>query len=132
MAQTLLANPALIHVECVRPRGDLITLIVRMISPHCPCPSCRRPSRVIHSRYARRVADLPWQGVSVLPELHARRFRCPNSLCPRGIFCERLPSVVAPYARRTVRLHAALELIGFAVGGEAGGVILVVRSATFT
>lgn len=120
MTLTPLADPALIRVQYARPPCNLITLIVRTISPSCPCPSCRRPSRIIHSRYVRRVADLTWQGVSVLLELHARRFRCPNSLCPRDIFCERLPSIVAPYARRTVRLHTALELIGFAIGGEAG------------
>lgn len=120
MAQTLLADPALIRVQYARPRDDLITLTVRTISLDCLCPHCHKPSRAVHSRYARRVADLPWQGVSVILELHTRRFRCLNSLCPRLIFCERLPSVVAPYARKTVRLHAALELIGFAVGGEAG------------
>jgi transposase len=74
----------------------------------------------VHSRYIRTAADLPWHGVPVRLELHTRRFRCRNSHCPKRIFCERLPSVVAPYARKTVRLHVALELIGFAVGGEAG------------
>jgi transposase len=53
-------------------------------------------------------------------ELRARRFRCLNTLCTQLIFCERLPSVVAHYARKTVRLNASLELIGFALGGEAG------------
>ena len=120
MAQTLLAGTDLVRVQFARPRGNLITLVVNTISPHSSCPCCQKPSRTVHSRYTRRVADLPWQGVSVLLELQARRFRCTNSLCPRLIFCERLPSVVATYARRTVRLHAALEPIGFAVGGEAG------------
>ena len=120
MALTLLADPALIRVRYARPHGGLIRLVVKTISPHGSCPHCRKPSRAVHSRYVRRVTDLPWQGVSVLLELHAGRFRCLDSLCPRLIFCERLPSVVAPHARRTARLHAALELIGFAVGGEAG------------
>jgi transposase len=66
------------------------------------------------------VADLPWHGVAVKLEVHTRRSRCDNSLCLRRIFCERPPSVVAHYARETVRLNTALELIGFAVGGEAG------------
>lgn len=74
----------------------------------------------VHSRYTRAVADLPWHGVAVRLELHTRRFRCQNSLCSRCIFCERLPQVVAHYGRKTVRLNAALELIGFAAGGEAG------------
>jgi transposase len=69
MAQTMLADPALIRVQYARPRGDLITLVVKTISPHGSCPRCQKPSRAAHSRYTRRVADLPWQGVSVLLEL---------------------------------------------------------------
>ena len=38
----------------------------------------------------------------------------------RQIFTERLPTVVAPYVRRTARLTDVFTLIGFALGGEAG------------
>ncbi|WP_244560591.1 MULTISPECIES: transposase family protein [Azospirillum] len=27
-----------------------------------PCPRCHAPSSRVHSRYERRLADLPWQG----------------------------------------------------------------------
>jgi transposase len=74
----------------------------------------------LHSRSTRRVADLPWHGVTARLELHMRKFRCRNELCPQKVFCERLPKVVAAYARRTLRLDAALTLIAFALGGEAG------------
>lgn len=59
-------------------------------------------------------------GWAVRLELHVRRFFCRNQECPRSIFTERLPQVVAPYARRTTRLTDLLSLIGFALGGEAG------------
>jgi transposase len=95
-------------------------LRTNVIAPQAACPLCNQTSSRIHCRYTRAVADLPWHGVAVRLELHTRRFRCQNSLCPQRIFCERLPAVVAHYARRTVRLNAALELIGFAIGGEAG------------
>ena len=52
--------------------------------------------------------------------LHVRRFFCSNPQCERQIFTERLPTVVAPYARRTTRLTDIFTLIGFALGGEAG------------
>ena len=116
----LLADPASIRLEYVRPSTESITLAVKTVSPHSPCPRCRRTCSRVHSRYRRVVADLPWQGVTVNLELRTRRFRCQNSLCPQRIFCERLPRVVAHYARKTVRLNVALELIGFAIGGEAG------------
>ena len=108
------------HVARLRPALSAITLVVKTAAKQVTCPRCQRSSSRVHSRYIWRVADLPWHGVAVKLEVHMRRFRCDNSLCLRRIFCERLPSVVAHYARKTVRLNAALELIGFAVGGEAG------------
>jgi transposase len=53
-------------------------------------------------------------------ELHARRFFCDHDPCQQQVFCERLPTVAARYARKTIRLSSALVLIGFALGGEAG------------
>ncbi len=117
---TLLSDPSAIRLACIRPSLSAITLVVKTTAPQSVCPRCHRNSSRVHSRYTRRVADLPWHGVAVKLELHTRRFRCLNSLCTQRIFCERLRRVVAHYARKTVRLDAALELIGFAVGGEAG------------
>jgi transposase len=117
---TLLADPAAIRpIKIIQGRSSL-TLVVRTTQPNAIYPRCHQPSAQIHSRYLRRVADLPWQGVAVQLQLSTRHFRCQNSLCPQRIFCERLPSVVAHYARKTVRLNATLELIDFAIGGEAG------------
>ena len=59
-------------------------------------------------------------GCALRLELHSRRFFCVNAQCPRQIFTERLPTVVAPYARCTSRLTDIFTLIGFALGGEAG------------
>jgi hypothetical protein len=55
-------------------------------------------------------------GWAVRLELHVRRFFCHNQECQRQIFTERLPEVVASYARRTARLADLLTLIGFADG----------------
>jgi transposase len=45
---------------------------------------------------------------------------CRNARCPRRIFTERVPELVAVYARKTCRLVAALQAIGMALGGQAG------------
>jgi transposase len=118
--QTLLADPAAIRLEKIISGTGSLTLVIRTIRRRADCPRCNEPSAHIHSRYVRRVADLPWHGVAVHLQLHARKFRCTNELCERKIFCERLPSVVAAYARKTTRLSDALTLIGFALGGRAG------------
>ncbi len=85
-----------------------------------PCPVCHQPSVRMHSRYRRTLTDLPWGGRVVRIVLHVRKFFCMVATCPRRIFTERLPTVVAPYARKTVRLMDVLRLVGFALGGEAG------------
>ena len=118
--ESLLTDPNAISLDCVRPARGVIVLVVHTTAKSPPCPCCHRTSIQVHSRHTRAVADLSWHGVSVKLRLGTRRFRCLNVLCPQRIFCERLPRVVAHYARRTVRLNAALELIGFALGGEAG------------
>lgn len=74
----------------------------------------------MHSRYERRLADLPWQGRAVTIRLQVRRFQCAHPDCPRRTFAERLPSVVRPSARRSERLGDLQRHVALALGGEAG------------
>src|SRR5215475_9206491 len=90
------------------------------IAPTALCPDCATPSSSVHSRYQRRLADLPWGALAVHLQLLVRKFVCRNFTCARRIFTERLPDVAAPYARKTRRLVNALRAIGMALGGEAG------------
>lgn len=93
---------------------------VRVVQRKAKCPLCQSISKSLHSRYIRRIADLPWHGVEVRLELHSRKFRCRNEVCRRKVFCQRLPKVVECYGRKTVRLICLLTLLAFALGGEAG------------
>lgn len=117
---TLLADPTAIRLEKIVSANCSLTLVVKVTQPRPECPRCHRPSTRVHSYYTRRVADLPWHGVAVSLRLRTRRFRCCNSLCTKRVFCERLPRVVAHYARKTVRMNKALELLGLLLGGEGG------------
>ncbi len=116
----MLADPSVIHLECFVSETNSITLVIHAVQEFPCCPKCNSPSRSLHSHYQRTIADLPWHGVAIRLELHTRKFRCRNELCKQKVFCERLPKVVDVYARKTVRLNAALTLIAFALGGEAG------------
>ncbi len=84
------------------------------------CPLCGRRSKRVHSAYVRTLADLPCTGARVIVHLRARRFVCRVRWCRRRIFCERLPALVAPWARRTTRQRLELERTGFALGGAPG------------
>src|SRR5262245_56401703 len=85
-----------------------------------PCPLCATPARRIHSDYGRTLADLPWAQYRVCLQLRVRKWFCGNRACPRRIFTERLPTVAAPWARRTLRLAQRLVALGVALGGTAG------------
>ena len=97
-----------------------VTLQVQSTQVRVHCPVCRFPTRRIHSRYRRTVADLPWAHSRVVLQLSVRKFFCANGRCTRRIFTERLPGVVAPWARRTERLLRWLASIAVALGGAAG------------
>jgi transposase len=97
-----------------------ITLLISSTQAAPRCPGCDVPARHVHSRYTRTLADLPWSGYRVTWQLRVRRLFCPNRQCPRRIFTERLPGIVAPWARRTIRLTQRFLAIGLALGGAAG------------
>jgi hypothetical protein len=97
---------------------DSVTTLITV----CPtsrasaCPECGVSSHRIHSRYLRRVTDLPMAGREVRL---ARRFRCAAVSCRRRIFTERFNgSVLAPWARRTARLDHVVHHLGLALGGR--------------
>jgi transposase len=97
-----------------------ITLLVHSTQASVPCPLCAIPARRIHSRYERTLADLPWAEYRVRLQLRVRKWFCRNRPCRRDIFTERLPTVTAPWARRTLRLAQRFVDLGVALGGKAG------------
>ncbi|EJU14588.1 transposase IS204/IS1001/IS1096/IS1165 family protein [Sphingomonas sp. LH128] len=83
-------------------------------------PDLSRKSAWLHSRYKRRIADLPWQGRFVTLLMQARRLRCSNQNCRQRIFVERADEIAASHSRRSVRLREIQRTVGLALGGEAG------------
>ena len=124
MAKTLVPDAAALHLEELYTEDEIIVLVARAASTTTCCPVCDHVSSRVHSRYRRRVADLPWQGLAVRLDLQVRRWFCANPACARQIFAERLPTVVAFYARRTARLASVVEALALALGGEGGAGLL--------
>src|SRR4051794_35282999 len=79
------------------------------------CPGCGTVSQSRHSRYWRTVKDLPVQGTRVTLKLKLGRWRCRSSECERRLFTERVPAVLAPYARQTNRLSETGTLVSHAL-----------------
>ncbi|MBB6414353.1 transposase [Mesorhizobium sangaii] len=111
--------PAGLVVEAIAENEGVIAVTARSGVPARPCPLCHRVSRRVHSRYGRRVSDLPCTGTKVELRLVARRFICDAPLCRRRIFAERFDDgVVAERSRRTSRLECIVHHLGSALGGR--------------
>src|SRR5439155_11446817 len=93
-----------------------ITVSVSATPATAPCPLCTTPASRIHSAYERTFADLPWAAYHVRLQLRVRKWFCRNRHCRRRLFPERLPTVVAPWARRTLRLAQRVVDLGVALG----------------
>src|SRR5689334_12369825 len=101
LATALLSTAPGVHLETVAVGPEQITATLITTELRSPCPLCGRLSAQIHSHYQRTLADLPWGHCAVRLHLRVRKFFCRTQDCPRRIFTERVPTVVAPYARRT-------------------------------
>lgn len=97
----------------------VVRIVVHSKTATSCCPGCGQMSERVHSRYRRRLSDLPLSGRTVQLLLMARRFYCDTVLCSRRIFTERFKhSVLAPWARRTARLDHLVHHLGIALGGR--------------
>jgi transposase len=96
-------------------------IILELSSTHqmAECPLCHCSSHRVHSHYERTVKDLPLAQFTLVILLGVCKFFCLNDDCCRRIFSERLPAMVAPWARRTVRYTEKLKTMGLALGGAA-------------
>jgi transposase len=112
-------SPAGLLIDDVEIGPDRILITARCRAAAGECPDCGRQSGRMHSRYERRLLDLPSLGRAVQLRVAVRRFRCATPGCRRRIFAERLDDVVAGRsARRTSRLETIIHYLGVALGGR--------------
>ena len=84
------------------------------------CRRCGRVSTRVHSRYRRRLADLPVSGRPVQVMLTVRRFFCDHVDCSVCTFVGQVPGLTERHARRSPGLRAALVAVGLALAGRPG------------
>ncbi len=122
MSQTFRASalvPRGFAVDDVTSDGTSALITVGSTESTSICPGCGTRSGRVHSRYRRRLADLPIAGRPVRLVVRARRFYCQAVLCGRRAFAERFDAdVLAPWARRTARLDHIVHHLGLALGGR--------------
>ena len=75
MAQgTLLPNLSEVKLICLSPKDGAIQMELQACRVSSSCPACGTLSDRVHSRYGRRLGDLPWEGLPVRILLSTRRF----------------------------------------------------------
>src|SRR5579864_8675185 len=105
-------------VESMTGEADGFVIVIRALAAACRCPQCGTICRRVHSRYERRLADLPAAGRRTRLVLQARRFFCDAQGCERRVFVERFAGAVEPRARRTSRLDDVVHCLAIALGGK--------------
>jgi transposase len=117
---TFVPHLAGMHLEQLLVTAAASTLAVAGTAPAAACPLCGDLSDHVQSRCQRMAADRPWGHRPVRLVIRVRRFVCRNAACPRRVFAERFPTLLAPYAQRTTPHQADLRELGLALGGRAG------------
>ena len=116
----LLPLPEGMLIEQIQETETSVVVAVIATYPTSCCPLCSQLSASVHSRYRRTVVDVPCGGRQGQLCLIVRKFFCRNALCERKVFTERLPQLVEPWARMTIRLCQSLQSIGLATCGKGG------------
>lgn len=112
-------SPAGLVIDGIVLEANRMLITAHPSAADAACPDCGLASTRIHSRYERRLLDLPSHGHAVHLHVQVRRFRCGNAVCPRQIFGEPLAENVASRgARRTSRLEGIVHHLGVALGGR--------------
>lgn len=110
--------PAGLSVDSVEDGEADVIIRAHPDSARDRCPDCGTWSARVHSRYLRKLNDLPIGGRRVRLVVHARRYFCDASSCPRWTFAERLGGTATPKARRTRRLDDIVLCLAIALGGR--------------
>lgn len=115
-----LALPNGLAVTEIEMIDEVLTLTAVSVQMRACCPLCGVCASRVHSRYVRRLTDLPCGGQHVCLLVCVRKFFCQVSTCVRKIFAERLTPFVEPWARVTQRLYQIVQVLGLATGGRLG------------
>ena len=111
--------PSELVAERIAEVATMIIVTARSAAPSGCCPRCGTASSRVHSRYTRRITDLPCSGRRVQLHVTVRRFICTASHCHQKIFAERFGDGILPTrSRRTARLECLVHHLGLALGGR--------------
>ena len=117
---SLFALPEGMQVSQIHITENGLVVEVFATTPSSCCPLCSEASESVHCHYRRVLQDVPCAGRRVQLLLTVRKFSCRNPLCQRKVFAERIPTLMEPWARMTIRYCQQITSIGLATCGKGG------------
>ena len=118
IAGTVLPDFGTLTIEVLTLAKGVITFYLKTRANGAECPKCGVYSTRQHSRYTRKLQDLPWQGTPVKFEMNVGKFFCDNTACQKRIFTEPIQKIGRRYQRKTARLEDILLQFVWKLGGS--------------
>ena len=112
--------PEALDITSSSERPEEVLLRGTSARPTSKGPCSATPSPAIHSSYRRKPLALPCAGRPLRLLLTVKQFFCRVSDCPRKIFVERLPDLIAVSSRLTLPLRTAVQEVSLATCGKGG------------
>ncbi|TDQ32149.1 transposase family protein [Aureibacillus halotolerans] len=94
--------------------ANTFSMVMNVTSPHAKCPHCGTNSSRRHSRYTRKIQDVPMVDKEVHVLLCSNKWFCTGASCNAQIFTERFPWLDA-YRRRSKRLEEKLTTMAYSM-----------------
>ena len=112
-------------LECVEVEIDETRIIMEIESTRdvMECPYCGEKSGKIHSKYQRRIQDLPVQNKQVTLVLNTRKIFCQNPQCTHKTFSEKF-DFVSSRGKKTNRLEERILVMSIKLSSISASALL--------
>ena len=112
-------------LECVEVEINETQIIMEIESTRdvLECPYCGAASGKIHSKYQRRIQDLPVQGKQVMLVLNTRKIFCQNPECMHKTFSEKF-DFVSSRGKKTKRLEERILITSIKLSSISASALL--------
>ena len=111
-------------VETVDIQDSQIHIYCKSSCYSATCPYCQMESSKVHSRYTRRITDLPILGRTCVLYVGVRKFFCSNKHCGHKTFSEQPGNELFRYRRRTRRCELHVLRTGISCSSNKASTLL--------
>ena len=121
---SFLFRSAELMVESVSVQPTEIHIYLKSTNKFATCPYCQQESHKVHSKYIRRIVDLPILGKRCVLHVEVRKFFCKNKECGYKTFSEQPGNELFRYRRRTRRCELHVLRTGITCSSNKASTLL--------